>query len=124
MDGGTLRVPVPNDIRRIVSYNEEIHGIHLKENNTSDLAQDIRVSGTPDLVKFDRSKLLVRPFFCQELREQMRSRFRKEYLGQLIRRHGQKNCELKDGDIVLVGCENLKRVKLAYFLCSGAFYWQ
>ncbi|PRD31657.1 UNVERIFIED_CONTAM: hypothetical protein NCL1_22967 [Trichonephila clavipes] len=40
----------------------------------------------------------------------MRSRFRKEYLGQLIQRHGYKNCELKVGDIVLVGCENLKRV--------------
>ncbi|GFY72639.1 uncharacterized protein TNIN_146801 [Trichonephila inaurata madagascariensis] len=44
------------------------------------------------------------------LREQMRSRFRKEYLGQLIQRHGHKDCELKVGDIVLVGCENLKRV--------------
>ncbi|GFY40577.1 DUF5641 domain-containing protein [Trichonephila inaurata madagascariensis] len=40
----------------------------------------------------------------------MWSRFRKEYLGQLIQRHGQKDCKLKVGDIVLVGCENLKRV--------------
>ncbi|GFW67601.1 DUF5641 domain-containing protein [Trichonephila clavipes] len=29
-------------------------------------------------------------------------------LGQLIQRHGQKDCELKVGDTVLVGCENLK----------------
>ncbi|GFW29712.1 integrase catalytic domain-containing protein [Trichonephila clavipes] len=72
--------------------------------------QDIRVSGTADLDILDRNKLLVRQRFCQELREQMRSRFRKEYLGQLIQRHGYKNCELKVGDIVLVGCENLKRV--------------
>ncbi|GFS53517.1 hypothetical protein TNIN_347071 [Trichonephila inaurata madagascariensis] len=53
----------------------------------------------------------------------MRSHFRKEYLGQLIQRHGHKDCELKVGDIVLVGCENLKR-ELAHRSCSRAFYWQ
>ncbi|GFY40528.1 uncharacterized protein TNIN_134301 [Trichonephila inaurata madagascariensis] len=57
-----------------------------------------------------QKQLLVRQRFCQELREQMWSRFRKEYLGQLIHRHGHKDCELNVGDIVLVGCENLKRV--------------
>ncbi|XP_035213654.1 uncharacterized protein LOC118187522 [Stegodyphus dumicola] len=58
----------------------------------------------------DRNKLLARQRFCQELREQFRSRFRKEYLGQLVQKHGQTDCELKVGDIVLIGCENLKRV--------------
>ncbi|XP_035232353.1 uncharacterized protein LOC118204140, partial [Stegodyphus dumicola] len=72
--------------------------------------QDIKVSGTADLDALDRNKLLARQRFCQELREQFRSRFRKEYLGQLVQKHGQTDCELKVGDIVLIGCENLKRV--------------
>ncbi|XP_054713646.1 uncharacterized protein LOC129223104 [Uloborus diversus] len=87
-------------------------------NDTEDLTpltpsmfiQDIKFSGTPDLDLLDRDKLLVRQRFCQELREQLRSRFRKEYLGQLVQRHGQTHCELKLGDIVLVGSENLKRI--------------
>ncbi|XP_035228310.1 uncharacterized protein LOC118200446 [Stegodyphus dumicola] len=69
--------------------------------------QDIKVSGTADLDALDRNKLLARQRFCLELREQFRS---KEYLGQLVQKHGQTDCELKVGDIVLIGCENLKRV--------------
>ncbi|XP_035233535.1 uncharacterized protein LOC118205352, partial [Stegodyphus dumicola] len=65
--------------------------------------QDIKVSGTADLDALDRNKLLARQRFCQELREQFRSRFRKEYLGQLVQKHGQTDCELKVGDIVLIG---------------------
>ncbi|XP_035217855.1 uncharacterized protein LOC118205424 [Stegodyphus dumicola] len=75
-----------------------------------DVEADIKVSGTADLDALDRNKLLARQRFCQELREQFRSRFRKEYLGQLVQKHGQTDCELKVGDIVLIGCENLKRV--------------
>ncbi|XP_035234142.1 uncharacterized protein LOC118205971, partial [Stegodyphus dumicola] len=48
--------------------------------------QDIKVSGTADLDALDRNKLLARQRFCQELREQFRSRFRKEYLGQLVQK--------------------------------------
>ncbi|GFX01459.1 uncharacterized protein TNCV_1864331 [Trichonephila clavipes] len=83
--------------------------------------QDIRVSGTDK--QSEQKQTLVRQCFFQELREQMRSRFCREYLGQLIQRQGQKDCELKVGDIVLVGCENLKRVgwPMAHVpeLCAG-----
>ncbi|GFV90853.1 integrase catalytic domain-containing protein [Trichonephila clavipes] len=70
----------------------------------------VRVLGTTDLDILDRNKLLIHQHFCQELREQTWSCFRKEYLGQLIQRHGHKDCELKVGDIILARCENLKRV--------------
>ncbi|GFS80294.1 integrase catalytic domain-containing protein [Trichonephila clavipes] len=50
--------------------------------------QGIRVSGTADLDILDRNKLLVHQRFCKEPRKQMRSRFRREYLGQLIQSHG------------------------------------
>ncbi|GFU94157.1 integrase catalytic domain-containing protein [Trichonephila clavipes] len=62
--------------------------------------QDTRVSGIVDLDILDRNKLLVHQRFCQELKEQIWSRFGKEYLEQFIQRHGQKDCELKVGDIV------------------------
>lgn len=72
--------------------------------------QDIKEYGTADLDFIDKSKLLVRQRFCQELREQFRIRFRKEYLGQLVQKRGQKDCEIRVGDIVLIGSENLKRI--------------
>ncbi|GBN92592.1 hypothetical protein AVEN_106846-1 [Araneus ventricosus] len=85
--------------------------------------QDIKESGVADLDLLDRSKLLKRQRFLQELREQFRCRFRKEYLAQLVQRHGQKDCELKVGDIVLVGSDNLKRINwpiaLVDELCTG-----
>ncbi|GFR22989.1 DUF5641 domain-containing protein [Trichonephila clavata] len=40
----------------------------------------------------------------------MLSLFRREYLRQLIQRHGEKDCELKVEDVALVGCKNFKRV--------------
>ncbi|GBM00954.1 hypothetical protein AVEN_6294-1, partial [Araneus ventricosus] len=85
--------------------------------------QDIKESGVADLDLLDRSKLLKRQRFLQELREQFRCRFRKEYLAQLVQRHGQKDCELKVGDIVLVGSDNLKRINWPIArveeLCTG-----
>jgi hypothetical protein len=85
--------------------------------------QDIKESGTADLDFVDKGKLLVRQRFCQELREQFRSRFRKEYLGQLVQKHGQKDCGINVGDIVLIGSENLKRihwpVARVQELCTG-----
>ncbi|GFY72021.1 integrase catalytic domain-containing protein [Trichonephila inaurata madagascariensis] len=104
------------DIEAIINCRPLTYTSHEFEDRLrltpSMLLQDTRVSGTADLDILDRNKLslLVHQHFCQELREQIQSHFRKEYLEQLIQRHGQKDCELKVGGIVLVGCENLKRV--------------
>lgn len=72
--------------------------------------QDIKIAGTADLDAIDGNKLLVRQQRCQELREQLRNRFRKEYLAQLVQRHSQSSGNVQVGDIVLVGAENIKRI--------------
>ncbi|KFM75279.1 hypothetical protein X975_15682, partial [Stegodyphus mimosarum] len=71
--------------------------------------QDISDIGIPDLDTIDREKLQLRFKHCQKLRDELRTRFRKEYLGQLVQRAGEKSRSLKIGDVVLVGQDNVKR---------------
>ena len=48
----------------------------------------------------------------QEIMEHLRNRFRKEYLSQLISKsHVKETPKLRVGDVVLLGEDNLKRVK-------------
>ena len=48
-----------------------------------------------------------------KLHEELRGRFRREYLSQLILRGRNKQSELQVGDVVLIGMDNRKR-RLAY----------
>lgn len=71
--------------------------------------QDIPETGIPDIDAIDNGKLQLRFKHCQKLRDQLRSRFRKEYLGQLVQKANEKTHSLKVGDVVLVGQDNVKR---------------
>lgn len=72
--------------------------------------QDIKQVGVPDLDSVDSYKLNVRVNYCNTLRRELRNRFRKEYLGQLVQKAKVKCQELKVGDVVLIELENKKRV--------------
>lgn len=49
--------------------------------------------------------------YRQRVREHIRKRFRSEYLDQLPnRKTGKVNCAIREGDIVLVGQDNRKRL--------------
>jgi len=50
------------------------------------------------------------------LRDELRKRFRSEYLDQLSRRNKNSSTLIKEGDIVLLGHDNLKRLKLVISL--------
>ncbi|KMQ82170.1 hypothetical protein RF55_23922, partial [Lasius niger] len=74
--------------------------------------KDIRESGVPDLDNIDRSKLKRRYVYRQKLRDDLRQRFRSEYLGHLrefSKGNGIQN-NIKEGDLVLIETDNLKRL--------------
>ncbi|GFY66067.1 uncharacterized protein TNIN_394101 [Trichonephila inaurata madagascariensis] len=110
----------------ILVLSERRKGINLNVGFgvTAGIDGDIRVSGTTDLDVLDRNKLLVHQRFCQELRKQMWSCFHKEYLGQLIQRHGHKDCEIKSRRHHISRMQEPQESELAHHSCSKAFYWQ
>lgn len=64
-----------------------------------------------DLDTVDKNNLSRKFKYQQSLREELRRRFRAEYLSQLLLKNHQTNqAELKVGDIVLVGSDNKKRI--------------
>ncbi|XP_015123154.1 uncharacterized protein LOC107045388 [Diachasma alloeum] len=75
--------------------------------------RDLPDYGVPDLDKVDSTSLNARVKYHQRLREELRSRFRIEYLGQL-KPHGVTKpavIEIKEGDVVFVGSDNVKRLE-------------
>ncbi|XP_055938027.1 uncharacterized protein LOC129968199 [Argiope bruennichi] len=65
---------------------------------------------TPDLDKVDRSSLVKRTKYLQKLREDLRQRFRNEYLALLVHRGTRKSDVLEVGDVVLIGHDNIRRI--------------
>ncbi|GFR10383.1 DUF5641 domain-containing protein [Trichonephila clavata] len=65
---------------------------------------------TPDLDQVDRSSLVKRTKYLQKLREDLRQRFRNEYLTLLVHRGTRRNDALEVGDVVLIGHGNVRRI--------------
>lgn len=74
--------------------------------------REIREFGVPDLDQIDKVNLNKRLRYLQNLRQNLRNRFRKEYLGQLLHKRNRniRSDPISVGDVVLVECENLKRI--------------
>ncbi|GFQ90515.1 integrase catalytic domain-containing protein [Trichonephila clavata] len=73
--------------------------------------REIPKSGVPDVDLVDREKLSKRAKYIQSIRDQLRKRFRSEYLGQL-RHQSVKNRQIKPlkvGEMVLLEDVNKKR---------------
>lgn len=65
----------------------------------------------PEADAVDAGALRKNLKLCQTLREALRVRFRKEYLGQLQHHAGQKERTVKVGDVVIVEDDNRKRLE-------------
>ncbi|GFR09391.1 DUF5641 domain-containing protein [Trichonephila clavata] len=65
---------------------------------------------TPDLDQVDRSSLVKRTKYLQKLREDLRQRFRNEYLALLVHRVTRRNDALEVGDVVMIGHDNVRRI--------------
>lgn len=74
--------------------------------------RDLKEYGVPDLDGVDAMTLNKRIKYRQRLREELRRRFRVEYLGQLTRGKGPKASgqTVVEGDLVFVGNDNSKRL--------------
>ncbi|XP_018377955.1 PREDICTED: uncharacterized protein LOC108770745 [Trachymyrmex cornetzi] len=93
--------------------------IYLAEENTEVAAitpamfiKDVKESGVPDLDQINSSHFAKRLRYRQRLREELRKRFRIEYLGQLSRRTKCENnyAQVAVGDVVLIGNDLQKRL--------------
>ncbi|GBM86652.1 hypothetical protein AVEN_71850-1 [Araneus ventricosus] len=73
--------------------------------------QEIKENGVPDLDVIDSQRMNRRFAYRQRMRQELRKRFRIECLGQLRNfSQSQKEDVIKEGDIVLIGDTNSKRI--------------
>ncbi|XP_011869354.1 PREDICTED: uncharacterized protein LOC105562849 [Vollenhovia emeryi] len=84
----------------------------LKPLSPSLFLQENREYGIPDCDMLYRAKLEKKLKHRQKIREDLRKRFRTEYLGQLFLKNGKKKetRKIEIGDVVLVGDDTRKRV--------------
>ncbi|XP_021966107.1 uncharacterized protein LOC110861310 [Folsomia candida] len=64
---------------------------------------------SPEMEQVSMEGLNKRLKFLRKIREELRSRFRKEYLALLVQPGSEKTSDLKIGDVVLVGSDGVKR---------------
>lgn len=72
--------------------------------------QDLSTNEVPDLDNIERTNLSKILQHVQKLRENLKQRFKREYLGFLRSSTPKKHDEIKIGDIVLVGTDDKKRL--------------
>ena len=72
--------------------------------------QDLSNNGMEDLDQIDQNNLEKRWNFLQRVREGLKARFYKEYLGVLRCSRTKRTDSLEIGDIVLVGSDNKRRL--------------
>ncbi|GFT75690.1 uncharacterized protein NPIL_348541 [Nephila pilipes] len=85
--------------------------------------QDFQTVGAPDLDNLDNVNLTKRLRYQQRLRNDLRKRFREEYLSLLVQQQinkaGSKQVEVRD--VVLVGYDNKKRLNWPMGLVTEVF---
>lgn len=83
----------------------------LKPLTPSMFIQEIHEIGVPDLDMLSNAKLNKKLKYRQKIFNDLRARFRSEYLGQLMLKNSKKETrEIKVGDVVLIGDDNTKRI--------------
>jgi len=70
---------------------------------------DLRGVGLPDCDAVVSSRLTRWGKYRQEIKERLRNRFQREYLGQLRLTATRTTCELLPREVVLIGADNIKR---------------
>ena len=68
---------------------------------------DLREVGLPDCGAVNAARLTRRAKYRQEIKERLRDRFRKEYLGQLRLTATRTSRELLPREVVLIGADNI-----------------
>ncbi|XP_063632929.1 uncharacterized protein LOC134804004 [Cydia splendana] len=82
----------------------------LKPITPACFTQALPSSEVPDLDQLDRDSMNRRLRYLYKLREDLRERFRNEYMGMLIQKGKERDSNLRVGDVVLIETDN-KRIK-------------
>lgn len=77
----------------------------------SSFLQNIQEIGIPDIEIINSQKQQKRHRKWQDLKEQLRNRFRKEYLASLVQKSKEKAQVIQTNDVVLVDLNNHKRLE-------------
>ncbi|GFS53050.1 pro-Pol polyprotein [Trichonephila inaurata madagascariensis] len=73
--------------------------------------QETRAVGVPDLDNLDKINISITYQYQQTLRDNLRKRFRDEYLSMLVQQHNRSEArQVKLEDIVIVGSDTKKRL--------------
>lgn len=95
---------------RPLTYISEDHN-DLRPITPSMFIQDLKDSRTPDLDAIEKIKLTKKAVYRQKIREELKLRFRNEYLGQLQHRQRDKSSRAPMvGEVVIIGSDNDKRL--------------
>ncbi|GFR20889.1 integrase catalytic domain-containing protein [Trichonephila clavata] len=107
-------LPDHSIVRRLIEYTHKTLQHAGVQTTLSQIhfIQDIKGNETVDLDIVDARHLRKRIRYLQTLRFQLRQRFQREYLAELIRNPqlSLKRHNLSPGDIVLIGSDNTKRL--------------
>ncbi|GIY34960.1 bel12-ag transposon polyprotein [Caerostris darwini] len=72
--------------------------------------QDISLNDVPDLDQIEKTNIVLRWRHIQKVRENLKQRFKREYLGFLRSSVIKREDKINVGDIVLIGTDDKKRL--------------
>lgn len=82
----------------------------LKTLTPSMFLQNLPLNDVPDLDQIERTNIVKRWRHIQKVRENLKQRFKREYLGFLRSSVAKREDKIKVGDVVLVGTDDKKRL--------------
>ncbi|GFX52971.1 bel12-ag transposon polyprotein [Trichonephila clavipes] len=82
----------------------------LKTLTHSMFLQDIPLNDRPDLDQIQKTNIVLRWRYIQKVRENLKQRIKREYLGFLRSSVIKREDKINEGDIVLIGTDDKKRL--------------
>ncbi|GFU39260.1 bel12-ag transposon polyprotein [Nephila pilipes] len=78
--------------------------------------QDIPLNNVFDLDQIEKNNIVLRWRYIQKVRENLKQRFKREYLGFLRSSVTKREDKINVGDIVLIGTDDKKKKRLHWLL--------
>ncbi|GFT86746.1 bel12-ag transposon polyprotein [Nephila pilipes] len=85
------------------------------------LLQDIPLNDVSGLDQIEKANIVLRWRYIQKVRENLKQRFKSEYLGFLHSSVTKRDDKINVGDIVLISTDDKKKVALAVMKSTGTF---
>ncbi|GFU37103.1 transposon Tf2-6 polyprotein [Nephila pilipes] len=82
---------------------------------------DIPLNNVSDLDQIEKTNIVLRWRYVQKVRENLKQRFKREYLGFLRSSDTKREDKINVGDVVLIGTDDKKKAALVARKSTGAF---